>query len=1118
MHDLRLLLTGALGLLCALGATGTLGAPGLPDPRTGGAGGGPVALLYLSSSPQMDAAYTAQLTQEGFTWTGATYYEPLTMEFLRKFNVVIIDCLPIAGEEYNTFGQHMLHYWANMKKVEQCVQEGAGLLVYTNLADNGGGLAAGWNGEMKRWGIQLQQACVLDRSLAFSKWVAYGENAYAWTENLMPHPVTEGLKRVYYPTANARWDDCYTAPPLLCDNNWTALVKAMPGARVATLVDDYWVYEPDQKGEPVLAAVRPVGKGRLGVLSINPTYTHRLGYTKLANNNYGEMSFGQIDGIILKQGNGAVPSDTGALVSRLYAWLAGDSGPAGFGGYKTGDPLGIEALPPTEDEKAFSPVLDPDTMRMPLSWRHRPASVKVGDKQYYPEVSDPLVTGELQFFTALVGVHSAFSDGQGSVQEYAAAAKQAGYSVVVFAENFEQLSPAAWDKLVADCARAGGEDFVCLPGFDIMDVDNNHYLLVAPPYYPRASWLSADGKRLVKVQMINLLYANHLVIAHRAETSPLPQERLKHFQGLSVYTYRNGRLVDESINAYAWQVTAASNPHPVSVHEVFSPAEVAGAATTGFQQLLPSDTVPHAAGYFRAGLCHYFDSPARYLISEGPIVYNWVINPKDYGPAEEGRMHFRVDIGVRSEAPLASVTLYDGFTPVRQWLPTGNDFQTRVDFQHGRQYDLFLIAVDTKGRRVLTSSMRTVTEMHHFRCGDRQNWLGFVGAYYTGLNLPNNMDITMPVQGTAEGSAIFTNVRGTCMAGKLNFPFTSVDVVLTEDILNEKYVDALREDVGADAMPSKASKASSVYEGLMRHYSFPAGAGRTGYPLILEFDLRLKRDVQPVDPRGLFPAWGELRDQQYAWYDKAGKLVSGTLKADEVRDIPVGGYAGGYVALSEGLRVDHGRIGLAPPADAPTTRPGGTRLAARLLAVGSPNPATAASKGLEDPAMWLKAMGFAGKPPYQLRLTRGKLEGVRFMAEITPQGGGAAGEVAATADLPFWVPLHLTGLNPRWPVGLWREDGTLSYTGVFEGSAWPRLDVGKQGKFYGGNLLTADNPDLALEVVKWDKDYLKIEVHNPTATPIVATVSTPREITTRRSYTRKVTVPAGTTIYVEQAK
>ena len=43
---------------------------------------------------------------------------------------------------------------------------------------------------------------------------------------------------------------------------------------------------------------------------------------------------------------------------------------------------------------------------------------------------------------------------------------------------------------------------------------------------------------------------------------------------------------------------------PVVVHELFSPEEVATAAKTGFQQIMPADTPAHAAAYFRAGIAH----------------------------------------------------------------------------------------------------------------------------------------------------------------------------------------------------------------------------------------------------------------------------------------------------------------------------------------------------------------------------------------------------------------------------------------------------------------------------------------------------------------------------------
>ena len=65
----------------------------------------------------------------------------------------------------------------------------------------------------------------------------------------------------------------------------------------------------------------------------------------------------------------------------------------------------------------------------------------------------------------------------------------------------------------------------------------------------------------------------------------------KHYQGIPVATYRGGKQVDDGFTAYAWQVASGSNPAPLAVHEVFTPAEVAQAAQTGYQQIMPSDTV-----------------------------------------------------------------------------------------------------------------------------------------------------------------------------------------------------------------------------------------------------------------------------------------------------------------------------------------------------------------------------------------------------------------------------------------------------------------------------------------------------------------------------------------------
>ena len=66
---------------------------------------------------------------------------------------------------------------------------------------------------------------------------------------------------------------------------------------------------------------------------------------------------------------------------------------------------------------------------------------------------------------------------------------------------------------------------------------------------------------------------------------------------------------------------------------------------------------------------------------------------------------------------------------------------------------------------------------------------------YTGMHLPEQTEIALRIEGTPERQGIFTSGPGACMAPKLDFPFTSPDVLVIEGILDEKYLEALRQDV-----------------------------------------------------------------------------------------------------------------------------------------------------------------------------------------------------------------------------------------------------------------------------------------------------------------------------------
>ncbi|MHB9023494.1 MAG: hypothetical protein ACYC7E_04885 [Armatimonadota bacterium] len=1090
----------------------------MPDPKTSGKHGGSLAILLLSDMPQMDKRYARELIDAGFTYVTHDYREGLTYDFIKKFNVVVIDNLPHIGVEYSTFGHKLLPFFANLQLVWRFAEEGGGVLVYTNFTGSGGFNSSGWNHYMKRWNIRVLQACVRDHATAFNKFHVYGDCYYCWTEAIEKHAVTEGIQRFYYPSVNGRFDDNYSAPPLLCGKEWTPLVRGMSTATVVAEEAGQEIEETKHKGDTTMVAVRLAGKGRIGAFSINPFYTHKLGYA--LNGQDGEANWGPVDGIILTKGNQGIPSDTGKLLMNLYRWLAEPSRAAGFGGYRQGAPVEKAPVTPLPDLTNFQPYFDPDNVPMPPSWRHRPDLVERDGTWYVVEVRDPLITGDLRYFKGLIGVHSAASDGKGSVRDYVQAAKKAGYSMICFTENFAALTPKKWEALVADCARYTTRDFHSVPGFDIQDPAGNHFIVAGVETLPKTSWLTADGKRVVQTPYLHWKMAGQTIIAHRPLAGPLPYERLKHYQALTVFTYRGTKLDENAIAAYNWQQQNASSPHPVVVHEVFSPAEVAIAARTGYQQILPADTIEHAVGYFRAGIGLFYDAPSRHILTEGPEVYTFTANAKDMGPAAMNREQYRVFIGVKSDCPLKEVQLNDGFTVVRRWLPQGNDFQATVDFHHAQQRALYLTAEDSKGRKALTASVRNVARRYVVRCADRQNWLYDVAFHYTGTFLPprvGSFDLKMPVKGTLEASTIMPDVPGTNMAVKLNFPFTANQVVLTEARVNEKYVIAqwVKEPaaIGFDGTPSQASEPSTIYDARMRYWNFTPDTGVQHTVALVEFDITLKRDVEPVNPAGLFPSFGPIFGTMY-WWMHDGKPVTGMLGKESV-DIPIGGMAGGVLALTPGLRVMNGEFGLAAPKDHPGLLKKGTRYLTRFL-IHAPINSMSGSENFnfdQDTEAWMRAMGLANETPYILSLTQGKLGQTTYFANLTTDNYGVSGQVAKTADIGFPVPLRLA-VNGNWPAGSWRDDGAVEYTGTFEGTAWPQLDVSKPGSFYAGNLITADQPSLVLEIIKWTKDAITIEAHNPSDAPLTATLRTPAKITNLYRLTQQITVLAGTSVTV----
>ena len=71
----------------------------------------------------------------------------------------------------------------------------------------------------------------------------------------------------------------------------------------------------------------------------------------------------------------------------------------------------------------------------------------------------------------LIGIHSAFSDGTGTVAEYAAAAKKAGYQFLAFTESLEKLTPEKYAALKKACTAVSDSTFYACPGIEFSEAN-----------------------------------------------------------------------------------------------------------------------------------------------------------------------------------------------------------------------------------------------------------------------------------------------------------------------------------------------------------------------------------------------------------------------------------------------------------------------------------------------------------------------------------------------------------------------------------------------------------------------------------------------------------------------
>jgi len=469
------------------------------------------------------------------------------------------------------------------------------------------------------------------------------------------------------------------------------------------------------------------------------------------------------------------------------------------------------------------------------------------------------------------------------------------------------------------------------------------------------------------------------------------------------------------------------------------------------------------------------------------------------------------------------------YAPVRRWTPKENRVELAFTLPPNQFYPLFFHLTDAKGRTAITPVVRLQWAPGYlYRCSDRQNFFGFA-VNYTGTVLPD-INLDLPAFGTGEGRGLWPSQRGPRrgenLAPLIEFPFASHAVTITDAHIDQRYFSALWEEVAFDGKASQGTTRSRVYAGRVRYYdyhyeTYDQFKGTSARPMmVIQADLRLRI---PVAPEGeLFPALTGVKGQPaYEYRDpRTGEMVTGRLTRGYL-DLPVGGRAEEFVALTPGFRVlANGRIGFAAPAWVSGALPAGTAWSGRYVKMP---PARVQTLRV--------LMGLTPDTPYTVALARGTRRQLCYVAELDAANGAVAGTVTPApqpgADeaiapdgdvpaMPYALPLAISGLNGNWDTRVWREDGSLTPFAVFEGIGHARLDVTAGGKFYAGPLVTAgETPNLRITVLAWDAAHITLELNNPTDAPMEATLRTPDEIVGKFRLHQQVSVPAGSNKVVE---
>ena len=544
-------------------------------------------------------------------------------------------------------------------------------------------------------------------------------------------------------------------------------------------------------------------------------------------------------------------------------------------------------------------------------------------------------------------------------------------------------------------------------------------------------------------------------------------------------------------------------------------------------------------------------------------------------------LRWRVYGKASSEAGLRKVEIYDGTKLFRNFLPAGEkEFEFSLELNHDEQHNLVLIVEDMNGKRAISGEQWDRNHrLEEFQCSDRNNQLSY--GYSTnsdgyGIMVGGNQTLATPNKrvdsGSVSPSGTFKNdplLGAPAFDGGAGgepgfFPLMHLLSEGRGEIAPPSVVESFRRfhtgdlNVGEGKYESDFTdkiQVANVWHTLWRtepardfvverrKHFFNIDSDSPLAVFLYKMKLTLKKDIPNKGVLAGFICTSEAKlwalrgsDGSFFsgnWEDEAkspGRELSAPFGAGAyagILDSPLGGTA--IVPLSGNLKAalslpqkSHNNLRFHIPAES-SPRKAGESVEVSFLVLGIPRPSILSKnfpgKSNEVLERFNRDFGMdGGKTGYSLNLQAGKLVSQRYILDVDGRQDGC---MCGTLEgkLISTLPITVTGLNDKWSAFLY--DAGLKKSrpiGVFENRAWAVVPVKGRMEIFVGHPVTADNPDVIVQVAQTGEASWSVELHNPTsaAVNVIPTLNAKfAPFAGKKLADGKVEMPAGKSVFLK---